>query len=370
MSGCSILFISPGPTYRPKSEAFQREYINLSEAGHSGYVFSTSSVNEAMQIGRFSYLAMKSNESIWSTIRYFYYCAREARKLKTKVDLVVTYDPLKTGLIGLIVSRILGAKLVVEVNGVYTSPAEWLDGGHKLSSKIKKALYPKIMKFVLKRADAIKLLYRSQIESLESDLKGKLIRAFPCYVATDGFKDIESRKEILFAGFPFKRKGVDVLIEAFKLVSGKHDGWALKILGWFPDMSELDGAINGHPQIYHHKPVHMHEMPDHIGRCSIFALPSRSEGMGRVLVEAMAAGKARVGSNVDGIPYVIEDGIDGVLVEPDNALDLANKLDLLMGDEAERRRLSDNGLERLKKEFTADVYSRNVNDFYEEVLRN
>jgi glycosyltransferase involved in cell wall biosynthesis len=49
--------------------------------------------------------------------------------------------------------------------------------------------------------------------------------------------------------------------------------------------------------------------------------------MGRVLVEAMAAEKPRIGSSVGGIPTMINDGVDGYLVEPENIGDLAKKLE-------------------------------------------
>ena len=70
-----------------------------------------------------------------------------------------------------------------------------------------------------------------------------------------------------------------------------------------------------------------------------------------MLVEAMAAGKPRIGSNVDGIPTVINDGIDGLLVAPENVDDLANKLDMLMGNSDMRHELGKNGEIRAKKNF-------------------
>ena len=193
------------------------------------------------------------------------------------------------------------------------------------------------MRFVLKRADGIKLLFKEQLAPFESILGGKVVRAFPCYVATDAFRNLGEKKEVLFAGFPFKRKGVDVLIEAFKRVAPAYPDWTLKILGWYPDPRLLHAAIDGHPQIQHHLPVKFDQMPEHIGSCAILVLPSRSEAMGRVLVEAMAAEKPRIGSRVDGIPTVINDGVDGYLVEPGNVADLAEKLDRLMGDPGLRR---------------------------------
>mgnify|MGYP001565322890 CR=1 FL=1 len=368
----SILFICPGPTYRPKTYSYQRKYKMLSK-NFSGYIFTTSGVTEKIQIGNFIYLSMKSSQSKISSLKYVSFCIRNAVILlrkNIKIDLVTTYDPLKTGLIGLFVSRILKAKFAPEVNGVYTSQTVYMDEAGKLLKKLKGITYPMIMRFVLKRADGIKLLFNNQIDSLKITLHGKIVKSFPDYVAVDDFKNIKEEKEVFFAGFPFKLKGVDILIEAFKKVALKYPDWRLKILGWYPDITKLSEAIAGHPQIYHHKPVHRYEMPAHIGSCAIFALPSRSEAMGRVLVEAMAAGKPRIGSNVDGIPTVINDGIDGLLVAPENVDDLANKLDMLMGNSDMRHELGKNGEIRAKKEFSEERYIKNIEGFYNEVITN
>jgi glycosyltransferase involved in cell wall biosynthesis len=82
----------------------------------------------------------------------------------------------------------------------------------------------------------------------------------------------------------------------------------------------------------------------------------------------MAAEKPRIGSRVDGIPTVINDNIDGLLVEPENINDLANKLDMLMGDAALRRKLGLTGKDRIQNEFSRETYFENLRSFYKEVL--
>ena len=299
------------------------------------------------------------------------FCVLNAIKVKesgTQIHLVTTYDPLKTGLVGLTVSRILGAKFAPEVNGVYTSKLAWEDEKNTILRKIKSEISPILMGQVLKRADGIKLLFPHQISMFRVQVRDKVVRVFSDFVATSRFVNLEEKPEVLFVGFPFKLKGVDILIEAFKEIAHKYPGWKLKILGWYPDPTQLRKAIDGHPQIYHHPPVYYEEMPAHIGSCSILVLPSRSEAMGRVLIEAMAAGKPRIGSNVGGIPTVINDGVDGLLFESENVNDLASKLDLLMSDEQLRKKMGNAGARRAKEEFTEEHYIKNVIDFYNSVI--
>lgn len=367
-----MLYISPGPVM-----SIKENYYRLLSEQFFGDVFSSSGRTEMLdtkKVGNFSFHFIKFNFShkLFFNIKYLLYLvlfAVKARMGKQKYDVVSTYDPLKTGLMGVIVSKIIGAKFVPEVNGVYTSDAEYIDEPG-MASRVKKVVYPMVMKFVLRNADGVKLLFPSQVDQFRDLLRGKVIRAFFAFTELDRFFNVsvEKQKDILFVGFPFKRKGVDILIEAFKQISEKYPGWKLKIMGWFPDLSELEKAMNNHPHVFYHPPVEYAEMPSHIASCSIFALPSRSEAMGRVLLEAMAAGKPRVGANVDGIPMVIRDGFDGFLFEKENVDDLARKLEVLMGDEKLREHMGQNCVDRARREFSHEVYFKELRNLFDDVL--
>jgi glycosyltransferase involved in cell wall biosynthesis len=162
---------------------------------------------------------------------------------------------------------------------------------------------------------------------------------------------------------------VDLLIEVFKAVVSRYPDWKLEILGWYPDDRELRACMGGHPAIFHQPPVLPSEMPAHMGRCGIFVLPSRTEAMGRVLLEAAACAKPRLGAAIEGIPTVIEDGADGLLFKPGDAADLAAKLDRLMGDGTLRKELGFRARLRAASEWNADHYFRRLFDFYGRVLR-
>jgi glycosyltransferase involved in cell wall biosynthesis len=369
-----LLCLSPGPWFAMPGET----YTKLSEK-FTGRIITTSRIPEILRlkkVGDFSWHCFYLSRNYYFISRFFFivrtiFLCVKLRLKNDKIDLVITYDPLSTGVTGMICAFLLQSKFAPEVNGVYTSPSEYLQNEHSFSTKLKKLLYPKIEKFVLSNAAGIKLLYPTQIAPFNDILGGKIVRSFSCYVDIQSFvcaNSTDAHNEILFVGFPFKRKGVDILIAAFKLIADKFPNWKLKILGWFSNQTELNEAIDGHPQIYHHKPVMPAEMPLHIGACSILVLPSRSEAMGRVLVEAMAAGKPRVGANVDGIPTVINDGIDGLLFKSEDALDLASKLESLMSSQELRNRMGTRGKERALKEFSSTAYFNNLFAFYDEVL--
>ncbi len=368
-----IVFITPGPIFKISDLVF---YEHLSEY-FSGTIVSSSDKDDVLlvdSVGSFTLNLIRSRfRNPLFNLWFFISCvgfALRARIRKVKYDLVVTYDPLKTGVFGLVTARIMGARFAPEVNGVYTSPAVFMDDVNKLRSSLKRFLYPKIEARVLKRSDGIKTLFPSQLKPFEGMIDQQVVGCFPAYVPVERFisLDMPEREEILFVGFPFRLKGVDVLIRAFKEIWPAFPGWRLKILGWYPDKTELDAQIGGHPGISHHPPVLYEEMPKHIGSCAILVLPSRTEAMGRVLVEAMAAGKPRIGADIDGIPTVIEDNVDGLLFRPEDAGDLANKMRLLMEDKGLRKRLGEAGRARARREFSRELFFSRLVHFYSEVI--
>jgi len=366
----TVLYISPGPTYDPRSPDYQQFWHALSQR-YEGHILTTAPRNETVTLGRFVLHAMESRNTPLDSLRFVFFCLAKSIGLRNRhgrVDLVTTYDPLKTGLIGLMVARVHRARFAPQVRGVYTSEAVWIDQGNSIGNRVKRRLVPAIMRFVLRRADGVKLLFNEQLAPFREILAGKVIEAFPSSVSTEAFKSIGEEKQVLFVGFPFRLKGTDLLIQAFKSVAPRYPDWTLKILAWAPDPLELEAAIGEHPQIHHHPPVKHSEMPEHIGRCAILVLPSRSEAMGRVLVEAMAAEKPRIGSRVDGIPTVINDGVDGYLVRPGDVDDLAQKLDTLMGNPELRRSMGRAGKARIPVEFAQEVHVRRLCAFFDRVI--
>ncbi len=271
---------------------------------------------------------------------------REVRAVRGKenVDLVTTYDPTKTGLLGVIMKWIFKSKLMVEVNGDYAGEDNYVDMPKGLSKSLKLFMMRTVERFVLKNAGGAKLLYKEQLDYFANDVKHLEVSVFPNYVDVSRFTPRKQENEILFVGFPLYRKGVDLLVEAFKKIYSERRDWRLRILGWFPDRTILDNLILDCDGIVYQPPIDRSEMPAVLGRASILVLPSRSEAMGRILVEAAACGVARLGAAAGGIPTVITDMKDGLLFESKNIDDLKKKLLTLMDDPQLRKELAEAAL--------------------------
>jgi glycosyltransferase involved in cell wall biosynthesis len=88
------------------------------------------------------------------------------------------------------------------------------------------------------------------------------------------------------------------------------------------------------------------------------ALPSFTEGLPNVVLEALAAGVPVVASSVGGTPEVVDDGINGYLVPPGNPEELARRLDDLLASEERRRAMGRRGRQKVCEEFTFEAQAR------------
>lgn len=363
-----IFLVFGGPKY--ELDGLQKR-LNLLSRNYSGVCFTSYQEAKTWNIGNFEVVTVRWGDGgLPQSLRFFakgLQLAWRERRQRPKAGLVMTTDTLKSGLMGWLIARIAGIKFAPEVNGEYADKENY-DDLRGVQRWLKWKIYTGITAFVLRRSDGIRLLYRGQIDYIRGGLDGKIIHPISEVVYTDLFKDLGESKEVLFVGFPFYRKGVDLLIEAFKRVAPKHPEWKLKILGWFADQQLLQSHIGEHPQIFHHPPVKYDLMPEHVGRCAILVLPSRSEGMGRVLIEAMAAKKPRIGARTGGIPSVIDHETDGFLFDVGNVDQLAEQLDRLMSDPALRRRFGEVGYQRAQAQFTPEKYLEHVTEFYSTVI--
>jgi glycosyltransferase involved in cell wall biosynthesis len=100
----------------------------------------------------------------------------------------------------------------------------------------------------------------------------------------------------------------------------------------------------------------------------LFVLPSRWEGFGLVLLEAMAAGRPIVASRVSAIPEVVQDGTTALLVPPDDPAALAGAMRALLDDPARRQAMGEAGRARVQRLFTPQRMVDATVDLYCAVL--
>lgn len=268
---------------------------------------------------------------------------------------VIALEPFTSGLIALYAAKRAGGALICEVNGVYGSQHNTANTRRAVVRRLRTLLRRIVGVSVLRRATAVRLLFADQLEGFARLPPRVVRRQFFETTNLDAFEPGVEEPIILGIGFPFRVKGFDLLCRAFGRISDRHPSWKLVLVGYRVPEEVREGGF-GHPRIEAYPGLKQGEIARWMARCAIFALPSRTEAMGRVLLEAAAAGKCRVATRVDGIPTVVEDGVDGLLVESEDTDQLAAVLERAISDESLRHRLGDAAKERVAHEFSAQAY--------------
>ncbi len=168
--------------------------------------------------------------------------------------------------------------------------------------------------------------------------------------------ELEPRRVILSVGKFEEKKGQDVLIRAFAELVGEYDDIDLVLAGatgpTLPGLKELCTEKSVTERTYFHTDVAHNEVARFFGRATVFALPSRQEPFGIVLLEAGSVSLPVVASNVGGIPEIIKDGDTGCLVPADNPVALANALQGLLDNPEQAKAMGDRLKTRVAADFT------------------
>jgi len=180
-----------------------------------------------------------------------------------------------------------------------------------------------------------------------------------------------SAKRIISIGRYAYDKGNDLLLQTWAIIQTKCSDWTLDVCG------------NGDRVPYHNQ---MQKLDIDPNRChlfgpttdvkheylnsSVFVLPSRFEGFGLVLIEAMACGVPVVSFDCENGPRsIITDGFDGFLISPFDVEAFAEKVILLMKDENLRREMGENA-RRSAAKYDIDIVGQQWKQLFDELMQN
>ena len=151
------------------------------------------------------------------------------------------------------------------------------------------------------------------------------------------------------------RKDHEILLQAFRAVAREIPGVRLKLVGAGPlevDLRERVGTFDVRDQVDFLGS--RSDVPDLLREFDVLVLPSRTEGFGRVLLEAMAAEVPVVATAVGGIPEVITNDLTGILVRPESPEAMAGAVLHILREPGEARRLGTNARRDVADRFSID----------------
>lgn len=182
---------------------------------------------------------------------------------------------------------------------------------------------------------------------------------------------IEGTKGRLIIGFVGRfdkeEKGIDILLKSFIKIFERNNDAALFFIGSGKD----ENIISKYKNTYD-LPIYKVQAQDNVytylNKIDILVLPSRVEPFGIVIIEAGYMKKPVIASNVDGIPEIIDDGINGLLFTPEDHVDLSNKIISLINDKDKAKILGEKLHQKVINNFTADVIVPQYEKLYSSIL--
>jgi glycosyltransferase involved in cell wall biosynthesis len=183
-----------------------------------------------------------------------------------------------------------------------------------------------------------------------------------------------SRPVIGFVGQIVPRKGVTTLIRAMAAIATAVPDALLVIVGCPPpDETAYDEecrrlvtelGLGDRVRFMGYR----RDVPAFMRTFDVFALPTRSEPFGKVVIEAMAGGAAVVASRVGGIPEIITGPELGLLIAPDDPDALAKAAVACLGDAPRRRAMAERALASVHARFTMDAMLARMQSLYDDVI--
>lgn len=203
-------------------------------------------------------------------------------------------------------------------------------------------------------ASGIVLLTEASVPYFSRRVQGKSVVIVNPVIKPILFGDVEKdpggNKILLAMGRLTEQKGFDLLLRAFSKISPKHRDWILQIWGEGPlqdSLEKLRDQLNLQDKVQFRGLTK--KSYDIMQNADIFVMSSRWEGLPMVLGEAMACGLPVISFACHGPKDLIRDGVDGVLIPPEDVPALASGLEKLMNDEEKRRQLSVRSTEVLER---------------------
>ena len=228
-----------------------------------------------------------------------------------------------------------------------------------------------IGKTLLGHASKVIVLSELEKQAILARLPNLDIDVVPNAVPVDEIPALEKQpgwKKVLYFGRLDTNKGLDTIIEACGKLKDEGLEFDFNCYGTGPDAKEfIDKMLTVlDERFYYGGVVTGADKWRVLAENDIFLLPSKYEGLPMALLEAMAAGCVPVVSDVGSISTVVEDGVNGYLVEPGNAEQVVNRLkDLLAGDLSE---FSKNARAAIERSFDIKDHVERLNSIYREML--
>jgi len=359
-------------------EALSRKLV---EAGHEVVVYTSNvprsrryEVAHGVTIHRFNCLVSPLNNPVMPGL--FFKLLRSG-----KFDVVHTHGHFHVSSSFTVFSNVFARRPMV-----LTSHGAIL-GYRGLRRAIEVVFDKTVGKWTLRSADRVIGLSPSQARILEElGAKPDHVAVIPGWVELEqvdlradagSFRsknNLGDRRLVLFVGRLLPIKGLMYLIEAMKhtetrpaivIIGGEAPGYS----GTKRSLEQEVQQLGLERDVFFLGQFQKEELGAAYVAADLFVLPSLGEGLPLALLEAMAYAKCVLTTDVPGNRDVVKDGWNGLLVEPRNSVELARKIDYLLGNDDLRQRLGGQARQDIEQNYRCEVVLKKILDVYQEVQR-
>jgi len=362
----------------------------ISEMGHNVTIYTTdldfsngpNKFNKKLpRIEKFEKFLINRTH-VWFSLKLFFVNTSMSKEIENdKPDIIHTIG-LRSfqSIIAWRVSKKLNIPLVVSDQGGLTTHPFLAESGFFL-----KTLY-KIQDFFIRKIinDASVISVANEYEqkifsSLNKKSRIEIIRNgvnLKKLVSKHNFKEkyqINSRF-ILFVGRFSKSKGIETLINAFSIIKNELKVTDIHLVimgvdfGYQTEMEKLIKKLNLSEEIKVIKNPPRDDVISAYGESEFLVLPSQWELSPLVPLESFAFKKPVISTNSHGIPYTVQNNKNGILVEPENSLELSNAMVKLLNDTELREKLGLAGYNFVNEECNCISMAKNSLKLYEDIL--
>jgi glycogen synthase len=272
---------------------------------------------------------------------------RVARELRAwRPDAVLVQGVHETALV-LLARRLAGsnAKVVLDVHG------DWRTATRLYGSQWRRLLTPladALAPLAVRGADAVRTLSPATTEQVRA-LGVEPAATFPAYVDVQAFRaspaqPLPDEPRALFVGVLERYKSFDVIARAWPAIADRLPGATLRVVG-NGTLAPLAQQLARRDDVEWTPRLTQAEVARALDDSTLLLLPSRSEGLPRIAIEALQRGRPIVGGRGGGTPDIVRDGVNGVLVDPGDADALVDAAVRLLGDRALAERLAEGARE-------------------------
>lgn len=298
----------------------------LGRRGHTVTLFARTYARRPRLENRDTYLLVRRPTLAMPRLRLpadVVLATRDLARHRDRVDVLLAYQTVANGLIGVLARQLLHFPVAVSIRG----NREYREFG-VFPAYVYRRASAIVVQSSLVRQDLLGHLRSTGQSRLAGTISGK-ITVCPNGVHLPGVAPVLGQG-VVFVGRLVPDKGVSDLIRAVARLPNAR----LTVIGEGPQRQALQrlAATLGRP-VHFTGWIHPHEVQRHLRAASVLALPSyRGDGLPNAVLEAMALGRPVVASAIAGIPDIVQHGRTGMLVKPGDVNELSRSLGMLLRD--------------------------------------